>query len=156
MLKGLRRSASFLAVNSKCQVSIFNMWVNILQSFKDLHRKLLCKELITQNRQSSKWKFEFHIQIYFYIILNKNWKIYWSEQSFTGLGPEDRCSSWGQNKVLLVLGQRTGVHHEDCICTVYWKCFWKLVKKKIWNWFIIGLNASFQEFMHVYMVPMHS
>jgi hypothetical protein len=113
MLKGLRRSASFLAVNSKCQVSIFNMWVNILQSFKDLHRKLLCKELITQNRQSSKWKFEFHIQIYFYIVLNKNWKIYWSEQSFTGLGPEDRCSSWGQNKVLLVLGQRTGVHHED-------------------------------------------
>jgi hypothetical protein len=27
--------------------------------------------------------------------LNKNWIIYWSEQSFTGLGPEDRCSSWG-------------------------------------------------------------
>jgi len=27
-------------------------------------------------------------------VLNKNWKIYWSEQSFTGLGPEDRCSSW--------------------------------------------------------------
>ena len=25
--------------------------------------------------------------IYFYIVLNKNWKIYWSEQSFTGLGP---------------------------------------------------------------------
>jgi len=30
------------------------------------------------------------------IYLNKNWKIYWSEQSFTGLGTEDRCSSWGQ------------------------------------------------------------
>jgi hypothetical protein len=28
-------------------------------------------------------------------VLNKNWKIYWSEQSFTGLGPEERCSSWG-------------------------------------------------------------
>jgi len=27
--------------------------------------------------------------------LNKNWKIYWSEQSFTGLGSEDRWSSWG-------------------------------------------------------------
>ena len=37
-----------------------------------------------------------------------------TEQSFTGLGPEDRCSSWGQNKVLLVLGRRTGAHHEDC------------------------------------------
>jgi hypothetical protein len=36
-----------------------------------------------------------------------------TEQSFAGLGPEDRCSSWGQNKVLLVLGWRTSVHHED-------------------------------------------
>ena len=26
---------------------------------------------------------------------NKNWQIYWSEKSFTGLGTEDRCSSWG-------------------------------------------------------------
>ena len=33
--------------------------------------------------------------IHFYIYLNKNCKIYWSEQSFTGLGPEDRCSSRG-------------------------------------------------------------
>jgi hypothetical protein len=30
-----------------------------------------------------------------YICLNKNWKIYKSEQSFTALGPEDRCPSWG-------------------------------------------------------------
>jgi hypothetical protein len=33
--------------------------------------------------------------IYFYIVLNKNWKIYWSEQSFADFGPEDRCSSQG-------------------------------------------------------------
>jgi hypothetical protein len=33
--------------------------------------------------------------IYFYIVLNKNWKMYRSEHSFTGLGPKDRCSSWG-------------------------------------------------------------
>ena len=33
--------------------------------------------------------------IYFYIVLNKNWKVYRSKQSFTGLGPEDRCPSWG-------------------------------------------------------------
>ena len=33
--------------------------------------------------------------IYFYIVLNKNWKIYWSGESFTGLGPEDQCSSQG-------------------------------------------------------------
>jgi hypothetical protein len=36
-----------------------------------------------------------------------------TEQSFTGLGPEDWCSSWGLNKVLLVLDQRTGAHRED-------------------------------------------
>jgi hypothetical protein len=36
-----------------------------------------------------------------------------TEQSFTGLGSEDWCSSWGLNKVLLVLGRRTGAHHED-------------------------------------------
>ena len=28
-------------------------------------------------------------------LLNNNWKIYWSEQSFTGLRQEDRCSLWG-------------------------------------------------------------
>ena len=32
--------------------------------------------------------------IYFYIVLNENRKIYWFEQSLTGLGPEDRCSLW--------------------------------------------------------------
>jgi hypothetical protein len=53
--------------------------------------------------------------IYLYLVLYKNWKIWWSKQSFTGLGPEDRCSSWGLNKVLLVLGQRTGAHREDWV-----------------------------------------
>jgi hypothetical protein len=33
--------------------------------------------------------------IYFYKVLRKDWTIYWSEQSFAGLGPEGRCSSWG-------------------------------------------------------------
>ena len=32
---------------------------------------------------------------HFYIYLNKNRKIYWSKQSFTGLGLEDRCLLWG-------------------------------------------------------------
>ena len=78
------------------------------------------------------------------IVLSKNWKMYWSEQKFIGLGPEDRCSSWGllvvletcyvllvwagglvlvvrsvvvpeTCYVLLVLGQRTGAHLEDCL-----------------------------------------
>jgi hypothetical protein len=39
---------------------------------------------------------ESNSRIYFCIIfLNKNWKIYWSKYSFTGL---DRCSSWGLNE----------------------------------------------------------
>ena len=53
--------------------------------------------------QSSKWnlnllvsiKFLNLFYIYIYIYLNKNRNIYWSEKSFTGLGAEDRCSSWG-------------------------------------------------------------
>ena len=48
--------------------------------------------------QSLKWKFEFtglNKILYLYIVLNKNWKIYWSKQSFTGHRLEDRCSSWG-------------------------------------------------------------
>jgi hypothetical protein len=45
--------------------------------------------------------------IYFYIpvVLNKNKKIYWFEQSFTGLGPEDRTKfywSWAGGPVLIV------------------------------------------------------
>ena len=40
-------------------------------------------------------KSNFWIYLIYIIYLNKNWKIYWCEQSFTGLGPEDRCSSWG-------------------------------------------------------------
>ena len=30
--------------------------------------------------------------IYFYMVLNKNWKIYCCEQSLTGLGPDNQCS----------------------------------------------------------------
>jgi hypothetical protein len=50
--------------------------------------------------QSSKWKLDLtgpnqREKIHFYIVLNKNWKIKWSEQNLTGLGPEDQCSSWG-------------------------------------------------------------
>ena len=51
-------------------------------------------------RQSSKWTFELTgpkqiLEFIIFIYLNKNWKIYWSEQSVTDLGSEDQCSSWG-------------------------------------------------------------
>ena len=35
------------------------------------------------------------LNLFLYSSLNKNWKIYWSKWSFTGLGLEYRCSSWG-------------------------------------------------------------
>jgi hypothetical protein len=37
----------------------------------------------------------FNLFLYTYVVLNKDFKIYWSEQSFTGLVQEDLCSSWG-------------------------------------------------------------
>ena len=50
--------------------------------------------------------FELNSWSYFYIVLEKL-KIYWYEQNFTGLGPEDLCSSWRmsicQNKVTKLL-----------------------------------------------------
>ena len=41
-----------------------------------------------------------HVEFIFYIFLNKICKIYWSEQSFTGLGPEDQIPD---------------ADHEDCL-----------------------------------------
>jgi len=57
------------------------------------------------NIQSSKWKCEFTgpsqiLDFILYIYLNKNWKNYRLEQSFTGLGPKDQCSQWGLHLVL--------------------------------------------------------
>jgi hypothetical protein len=44
--------------------------------------------IIIEMIQSSKWKFKFTgpnqiLEVIFYIVLNKNWKIYRSEQTFT-------------------------------------------------------------------------
>ena len=39
--------------------------------------------------------------IFIYAVLNKNWKIYWFEQSFTGLGVEYRCSLWWLSAILV-------------------------------------------------------
>jgi hypothetical protein len=40
--------------------------------------------------------------IYFHLVLDKNWKIYWSKQSFTGLCPQDWYSLWGLILILFV------------------------------------------------------
>ena len=46
--------------------------------------------------ESNSW-----IYFYIYIYLNKNWKMYWSEQSFNGLGQKDQCSPWGLSEICL-------------------------------------------------------
>ena len=63
----------------KCQ------WLIIKTDYKYIFTVLEIKIWIYWS-ESSYW-------IYAYIVLNKNWKIYWS-QSFTGLGSQDWCSSW--------------------------------------------------------------
>jgi hypothetical protein len=42
--------------------------------------------------------------IYSLYLIYINWKIYWSEQSFTDLGPEEWCSLWGLLQILLSKG----------------------------------------------------
>jgi hypothetical protein len=52
--------------------------------------KKICIFLLFTLSQSLKWKLEFtgpkQIIEFIYIVLNKNWKIYWSKHSFTGHG----------------------------------------------------------------------
>jgi hypothetical protein len=43
--------------------------------------------LFAEERGYHKWALAHSSSCYIYIYLNKNWKIYWSEQCFTGLGP---------------------------------------------------------------------
>jgi hypothetical protein len=60
------------------------------------------------------WQWQI-IEFISYTFQNKDWKINWSKQSFTGLGPEDRCSSWRIFKNNL----KSLVH--EC-CNWLWKC----------------------------------
>ena len=48
------------------------------------------------------------LNIFLYISKKKLKKIYWSKQSFTGLGPEDWCSSWGMasSNLHLIMNQQ--------------------------------------------------
>ena len=62
------------------------------------------------------------------IYLNKNWKIYWYNQSFTGLGPENRCSSRGLSLV----------HGVDCWLVWNWRPIFDIdIKKFHLHWFIL-------------------
>ena len=65
--------------------------------------------------------------IYFYIhctfvFLNKNWKNYSTEQNFTGLRPEDQCTSWG-------LQDRNSKQDTFCINVIRYWCITKNCNK---------------------------
>ena len=64
------------------------------------------------------------------VVLNKNWKIYWSEQSFTGLGLKDWCLSWGRKikylhcKIIILLVKRIPSNGKYICCrnvSMSWK-----------------------------------
>jgi hypothetical protein len=83
---------------------------------------------------SSVIRFKF-LNLLYNIYLNQNCKVDRSKQSFTGLGSEDQCSSWGLNKVLLVLSRRTSGHCED-----WTKFYWSWVGGPV---FIVRTEQSF-------------
>jgi len=45
------------------------------------------------------------LNLFLYSSLKKTWKVYWSEQSFTGLGLDERCSLWGLLVILMLYRQ---------------------------------------------------
>jgi len=82
--------------------------------------------------------------IYFYINLNKNWKIYWSEQNFSGLGAKDRCSSWELHLVIHFITRKNCFRYlklmsplNAAICTTISYTLWvewHYLKTFIWPW----------------------
>ena len=82
--------------------------------------------------------------IYFYINLNKNWKIYWSEFFFSGFGAKDRCSSWGLHLVIHLITRKNCFRYlklmsplNAAICTTISYTLWvewHYLKTFIWPW----------------------
>ena len=64
--------------------------------------------------------------IYFYIYLNKNWKIYWSYKSFTGLRPEPAYKSFTGLRPEPAYKSFTGLRPEPVLIvrTVQGNIFW--------------------------------
>jgi hypothetical protein len=76
--------------------------------------------------------------IYLYIVLNKNCKNYWCKQSFTGLCPQDRCSSWGLILILVV----------DHLCSNFIFIIWYLCSNM--SVFIMGINPVEKYNIQIY------
>jgi hypothetical protein len=83
--------------------------------------------------------------IYFYLVLNKNWKIYWPEQSFTCLGLDDRCSSWG----LRLFWSRWVVSHND---VQYRPCIFYLLRTLMVDWALYSISCCLQFLWNVYII----
>ena len=101
MLNRLARSISYLF--NRASKNIYVLLWRLLNTnwLPDLEMKIW-----TYWSRSNFW-------IYFYIVLNKNWKIYWSVQRCICLGLEDRCLLWG-------LGYKT--NKKQCFfLNIYWR-----------------------------------
>jgi hypothetical protein len=100
------------------------------------------------NWQSSKWELEFtgpnqileFISINIHLYLNKNWKMYWSEQNVTGLGTEDRFSSWWLTEL------RETVMVMDLSGSMITKC------RGFFSWFLV-FSATFSNILAISWWP---
>jgi len=87
-----------------------------------------------------------------WIVLNKNWKIYWFKQSFGGIGPEDRCSSWGLNLTCQILifvytEQNSSSHYGIGLRQFSLQCIF--IKEQIIYLFISDLIQAFNMMLHL-------
>ena len=94
------------------------------------------------------------LQFIFYIVWNKNWKSYWSEQCFTGFGLEDWCSSWGliSSRIIVLILVTTESANQNGIFNIYSVLigqYWNTSKKIVLQCFmIVRLDLGFCYFGH--------
>jgi hypothetical protein len=85
--------------------------------------------------------------IYFYKYLNNNWRIYRSEQSFAGVGPEDWCWSWGLY-ISMVYSVRVIVLLITPPQKILWLYYVVLLitppQKILWLYYVVLLKFSFR------------
>ena len=74
----------------------------------------------------------------------KNWKIYWSQQSFTGLGPEDWCPSWGLLPTLFFSSMLVETH------TFFWLVIMDFIC--LYSWFISISNITLSYLLLTFAV----
>ena len=93
--------------------------------------------------------------IYFYKYLNKNWKIYRSEQSFAGVGPEDWCWSWGLY-ISMVYSVRVIVLLITPPQKILWLYYVVLLitppQKILWLYYVVLLIIPPQKILWLYYV----